>query len=138
MTITAPSLIHSDDLCLAEIVSGQESLPYAQFLAILQAMSWPFGRSLDSAHLCAHVETSSSRSVPCASNSAFSLVPIDGLVHLTVCSGCACDVGGLARGTRWCWSGQPRLPRGSAKGSVDAGAVARGGNREERSLGRIT
>ena len=86
----------------------------------------------DSAQLCAHVETSSSRSVPCATNSGFSLVPIDVFVHLTVCSGCACDVCGLAGGKRWCWSSQPRLPGGSAKGSVDAGAVARGGGRTER------
>jgi hypothetical protein len=95
---------------LAKIASGQKSLTGRSCWLFYRPCAQPSGRSLDSGQPCAHVETSCSRSLPCATNFASSLVPIDAFVHLTVCSGCACDVCGLDGGKRWCWSSQPRLP----------------------------
>src|SRR5712692_7296024 len=91
----------------------------------------PSGRSGHSGRLCPRVETSSSSILLCATNWAYSLVRIDASARLTVCSGCACDGSGLDGGTRWYWSSRPRSPVGIAKGFVEAGVVARGGDRED-------
>jgi hypothetical protein len=64
--------------------------------------------------------------LPCATNSASSLVRIGAFAQLTVCFGCFCDGCGAGGGKRWCWSSQPPSIVGIAKDYLDAGAVARG------------
>jgi hypothetical protein len=59
----------------------------------------------------------------CITSSAYSPVPIDASARPTVCSGSACDDGGLSGGTRWCSSSRPPSIAGGAKG-FDSGPVA--------------
>jgi hypothetical protein len=77
---------------------------------------WPFyarcvtssGWSLRSGSPCGRVEICCSRSLPSATNCAYSFVRIAAFAHLTVCSGWCCDSCGLGGETHWFWSSRPR------------------------------
>ena len=60
------------------------------------------GRVLRSDRLGRRVETSCSRLLPCATNSASSLVRISAFAQLTGCFGCVCAGSGPGGGKRWC------------------------------------
>ena len=63
--------------------------------------------------------------LPCATNSASSLVRMGAFAQLTGCFGCFCGGFGPGGGKRWCSSSQPLSIVGIAKAYVDAGAAAR-------------
>jgi hypothetical protein len=115
------------DLCLANITSGHKSLTSASPPGTLRAMRDIFRTDVPrSDQPWRRVESSCSRLLPCATNSASSLVRIGAFAQLTVCCGCFCDGCGPGGGKRWSWSSQPLSIVGIAKDSVDAGALARG------------
>jgi hypothetical protein len=62
---------------------------------------------------------------------ASSLVRTGGFARATVCSGCACDGCGIAGKRPSYWLSQRPSPAGIAKASPEAGAVDRGGGRED-------
>ena len=109
----------------------RNSLTFAQLLARLQAMREAFRTVAALRSALSTVATSSSSFLSCAISWVYSRVRIDASARLTVYSGCACDGCGPGGGRLSCWSSRPRSPVGIAKGSVDAGAVARGGSRDD-------
>jgi hypothetical protein len=71
------------------------------------------------------VESSCSRLLPCATNSASSLVRMGAFAQLTGCFGCFWRGFGPGGGKRWCSSSHPLSIVGIAKAYVAAGAAAR-------------
>jgi hypothetical protein len=72
--------------------------------------------------------------LPCGTNWRSSLARIDAFAALIVCCGCYCDGRRFGEGKHWCWSSQLPSIVGIVKGSVDAGAVARGGLENHASI----
>jgi hypothetical protein len=101
-----PLTLWADELCLANIASGQKSIDVGVTgrhstqrceLSSRRVMrSDRFGRR--------RVESSCSRLLPCATNSASSLVRMGAFAQLTGCFGCFWRGFGPGGGKRWCSS----------------------------------